>query len=621
MNRTSSKIQEIRDQQLGRGMRAAVVMGFFALLGSLARIPILGWHNTMYIHIALYLVVVAVVCLEKHLPYSLKTAIILASLFLLGLAGLYFWGMGAFSLPAFFCFCVMMTVFYGTRKGVYACIASMSAIALIGMTVYAGIHSYKFNAAVHMNSPITWALGVLALALFAGVLVIVIGTLNRQVENLAEALERRNTELIENNLLLRTEISERIRAEEERKKLEEKLRDAEKMEAVGALAGGVAHDLNNILGGIVGYPDLILETLPAISPLRDPLMTIRKSGIKAAAIVSDMLTLARRRVELTEVINLNDVVEEYRLSPEHSTLMQFHPTVEIEVHTALDLKNIQGSPFHLSKVIMNLVSNAAEAMPHGGKIVIVTENRRMPPTKSSPGDIQEGLYSVLSVSDTGIGIAQEDLKRIFEPFYSKKKMGRSGTGLGMAVVWGTIKDHNGHIEVESVERQGTRFTLFFPITQEKIGQPKLFPSVAGLRGRGESIVVVDDVEEQREIASRILKDLGYSVRAFRSGEEAVEYLRTETADLLILDMIMDPGMNGLDTFKEALAIHPGQKAIITTGFSETAQLREALQLGVGCSIKKPYLLSDIGLAIKTELGKQAPSLRPNLYEPQAPSIN
>jgi CheY-like chemotaxis protein len=266
--------------------------------------------------------------------------------------------------------------------------------------------------------------------------------------------------------------------------------------------------------------------------------------------------------------------------------------------------NIHGSIFHLSKVLMNLVSNAAEAMPNGGRILISTENRDMGGREGRHEEIIEGSYAVLSVADTGIGIPAEDLERIFEPFYSKKKMGRSGTGLGMAVVWGSVKDHNGHIDLESIEGKGTKFTLYFPSTMEQAAPAKSPVPRTDLRGRGESILVVDDVQEQREIASRILRELGYSVQSFGSGEEAIEYLHRASADLIILDMLMEPGIDGLETYRRIAKLHPGQRAIITTGYAETVRIKEALRLGAGRYLKKPYLIDDIGLAVRAELEKQ-----------------
>ncbi len=396
---------------------------------------------------------------------------------------------------------------------------------------------------------------------------------------------------------------ERRRAEEEKRKLEARLLLAQKMEAIGTLAGGVAHDLNNILSGLVSYPELLLMEIPEDSPLRKPILTIQKSGEKAAAIVQDLLTLARRGVASAEVVDLNHVLSEYLKSPEHERLISFHPEVHVETNLETDLLNILGSPVHLSKSVMNLVSNAAEAMPGGGKIFISTENRYIDIPIRGYDHVEEGDYVTLTVSDSGVGISPEDIEKIFEPFYTKKVMARSGTGLGMAVVWGTVEDHKGYIDVQSTEGKGTTFTLDFPVSRKELAKDRSLVSIKDYMGKGESILVVDDVEEQREIAFSILKKLGYSVTSVSSGEEAVDYLKDNSADLLVLDMIMEPGIDGLETYKGILEFYPEQKAIIVSGFSETERVSEAQRLGAGAYIKKPFLLEKIGLAVRAELDK------------------
>ena len=403
---------------------------------------------------------------------------------------------------------------------------------------------------------------------------------------------------------LMRDVSERKRSEQERRKLEKKLQQAKKMKAIGTLAGGVAHDLNNILSGIVSYPDLLLMDLPKDSPLIDPIKTIQDSGKKAAAIVQDLLTLARRGVSISEVLNLNDVITEYLESPQLAKLKSFYPLTEVRTHLDSALLNIKGSPVHLLKTVMNLVSNAAEAMPEGGQILIKAENQYVDKPITGYDDVEEGDYVVLTVSDTGVGIPQEEISQIFEPFYTKKVMGRSGTGLGMAVVWGTVKDHKGYIHVESDPGRGTTFKLYFPVTREQNAENQHTQTPVDCQGNGESILVVDDVKEQREIASKILFQLGYSVKTAKSGKEAVALLEKETADLVVLDMIMPPGIDGLETYKRILELHPKQKAIIASGFSETGRVKEAQQLGAGKYVKKPYTVEKIGLAVKAELKKQ-----------------
>ena len=424
--------------------------------------------------------------------------------------------------------------------------------------------------------------------------------INLELEN---RVQERTAQLEEANQELKQEIVERKGSEKERRYLEAQLAKSQKMEAIGTLAGGVAHDLNNILSGLVSYPELLLMDLPEKSSLRQPILTIQESGQKAAAIVQDLLTLARRGVAVREVMNLNQLIDEYLKSPENQKIFEFHTNVTVETNLQADLFNNMGSPVHLSKTIMNLVSNAAEAMPNGGKIIITAENRYIDKSIKSYDAVEEGDYVTLTVSDSGIGISPEDVERIFEPFYTKKTMGRSGTGLGMAVVWGTVKDHNGYIDVQSELGEGSTFTLYFPITRKKLPQEKQRISAEKYKGNGESILVVDDVPQQREIASGMLTKLGYNVLSVPSGEEAIVYLKENNADLLVLDMIMRPGIDGLETYKKILQYHPEQKAVIASGYSESQQVKAAQNMGAGTYVRKPYSFEKIGLAVKSELSK------------------
>jgi len=365
----------------------------------------------------------------------------------------------------------------------------------------------------------------------------------------------------------------------------------------------VAHDLNNILVSLVGYPDLLLMNLPDDSPLKDSILSIKKSGLKAANIVEDLLTLTRRGVTVQEVMDLNQVVSDYIKSPEFNKLLSFHSNVKVTVHLENNPLCILGSPVHISKTIMNLVSNAAEAMLDGGEITVSTQNLYVDSPIPGYDEITEGAYAMISVSDSGVGISSEDMSRIFEPFYTKKTMGRSGTGLGMAVVWGTVKDHHGYIDIKSKEGHGTTFALYLPLTSDKVQNDRPVFSVQKIMGNGESILVVDDVEEQRQIASKVLEVLGYSVESIPSGEKAVEYLKGRSVDLLVLDMIMAPGMDGLDTYMNIIKYNPRQKAIIVSGYSADDRVKKAQELGAGLYIKKPYTLETLGTAVRKELDK------------------
>lgn len=400
------------------------------------------------------------------------------------------------------------------------------------------------------------------------------------------------------------DITVRIQLEQEKAALEEKLHRSEKMEALGTLAGGVAHDLNNVLGVIVGYSELTMLKANDNHPLQENILKIQKSAERATAIVQDLLTLARRGVNNNKVLNLNRMIVECKKSAEFERLALEHPEVQVRAELEPRLLNISGSQVHLTKSYFNLLSNAGDAMKDGGVLTIKTFNQYLDRPLDGYDTIKEGDYVVLSIADTGEGISEDDIRHIFEPFYTKKIMGKSGTGLGLSVVWGTVKDHNGYINVQSEKGKGSTFTLYFPVVREEISEEKIEVSISEYMGKGESILVIDDVEEQRILATKLLSELGYVVASVDCGEKAIEHLRRNSVDLLLLDMIMDPGIDGLDTYREIVKDNPGQKAIIVSGFSETKRIRQAQELGAGTYVKKPYIIEVLGLAIREELARK-----------------
>ncbi len=429
-----------------------------------------------------------------------------------------------------------------------------------------------------------------------------IGILANEFENMLIQLENRSEELEKMNTKLQEDMNKRKRAERALRASEEKLARARTMESLGLLAGGVAHDLNNVLSGLVSYPEVILINLPKDNKLRKPIETIRDSGLRAAAIVQDLLTVARGVATTKEPLNLNDIVRSYLSSPEFIKLKQFHPAVTFKTNLAADLFNVSGSHVHIRKLVMNLVSNASEAIDDSGNVTISTANHYMDMPLEGYDNVSIGEYVVLSVSDDGTGISPDNLERIFEPFYTKKVMDRSGTGLGLTVVWNVMQDHKGYINVTSGEN-GTTFKMYFPITRDEIWEKDMPISINDYKGKQETILVVDDEENQLEICHKMLDILCYQAKTVSSGEEAVEYLKENTVDLIILDMIMDRGINGRETYERIIRIHPHQKAIIVSGFAETEEVKEAQKLGAGQYVKKPVTLERIGLAIKKELEK------------------
>ncbi len=384
----------------------------------------------------------------------------------------------------------------------------------------------------------------------------------------------------------------------ERHRLEEQLLRDQKMKAIGLMAGGVAHDLNNILSGIISYPELLLLDMGERDRMRKPLEAIRKAGLDAAEVVADLLTVARGVVAAREVIDPNTLIKDYLNSPDFLLLRARYP--QITINTSLDekLHHIFGSPIHIRKCLMNLFMNGMEAIPGKGTLSVSTHNlHQADSSDQKTQELPEGRYIKISVYDSGSGISPHEIEHIFEPFFTKKVMGRSGTGLGLAVVWNTMRDHGGVVNVISKPQQGTTFDLYFPSVEKKAQEATQVFDWRTLKGKGESVLVIDDEPRQRAIAKALLTSLNYQVDTVPSGEEAVKYLQRQCADILVIDMIMDPGQNGKITYEQILKIHPQQKALVASGFAENEDVKATLALGAGAFVSKPYTLEKIGTAL------------------------
>lgn len=386
-------------------------------------------------------------------------------------------------------------------------------------------------------------------------------------------------------------------AEKERGALQEQLAGAKKMEALGLLAGGVAHDLNNILSGLVSYPEVLLLNPSLDQDTRNGLETIRSSGEKAAAVVRELITLTRGVAATMAPLSLNEEIQAYLSAPEHEALRKQYPDVSIYLDLAPDLHIVSGSAVHVGKSLMNLIYNSVEAVSgrSSGTVEIITANTvaAMPQEGAEPG-----AFAVVSVKDNGPGISTKDIERIFEPFYTKKVMGKSGTGLGLAVVWNIMQNHGGFVSVSSCP-EGTCFDLFFPATTDTLPDRNPWQTdLDSLQGNGKTVLVVDDEAPLREVAMVMLQKLGYAPTAVTGGQEAIDFIRRQAVDVVLLDMIMEPGLNGRETYEAIIAIEPDQKAIIASGYTRSSDVEATMALGAKAFIEKPYTLLSLGSALK-----------------------
>ncbi len=425
---------------------------------------------------------------------------------------------------------------------------------------------------------------------------------NQSHDLLEQRVKERTSQLLQANEKIKHEMKERRQAEEERNRIQQQLIRHQKMESIGLMAGGVAHDLNNILSGIISYPEILLLELPPDSKLREPIEEILESGKRAAAVVADLLTVARGVACQKEIVSINTLIQTYLQSPEHKKLLSLYPRTHVHTRFEENLPNCLCSTVHIQKVLMNLVNNAFESITESGTITISTGALQVNSHGTTEKMLKKGNYVTFQVADDGSGIPADILQHIFEPFYTKKVMGRSGTGLGLAVVWNTLQDHEGTVHVQSSDN-GTTFTAYLPATSEE-QQSEQELKAENLHGKG-TILVIDDEKVQRDIGKRILTSLGYDVITKESGESAILYLNDHSVDLVILDMLMDPGMNGLQTYKNILKIHPEQKAVIVSGFSEDDAVKATLKLSHGKFIKKPYSLEQLGKVVKQELQRDS----------------
>ncbi len=393
-------------------------------------------------------------------------------------------------------------------------------------------------------------------------------------------------------------------AREEKHALEEKLNRSEKMEALGLMASGVAHDLNNILSGIVSYPELILLKLDKDHELVPPVKAIFEAGKRAADVVADLLTIARSAANVREIHRIDILIFDYLYSPECQVLKTRFPDVVFRTNFSNRDLRISCSPVHVKKSLMNLITNGAEAIKGKGEIVIETDCK---PCLGSGLESDENNGAVecvtLSVRDTGSGIGDDEIEHIFEPFYSRKTMDRSGSGLGLAVVSNTMESHDGKVHVETSSK-GTCFTLSFPVATAKGGDVKDGVETVRYQGNGERILIVDDEPQIRDIASQILSALGYSTYAVASGEEALEFLEKKSVDLVVLDMMMEPGLNGRQVYEKMIKIRPSQKAVIATGYAESEDVDACLKLGVSGLVKKPYSFAQLSKVVRNGLLKK-----------------
>jgi len=387
----------------------------------------------------------------------------------------------------------------------------------------------------------------------------------------------------------------------ERKQIEAQLLQSQKMETIGTLAGGVAHDFNNILTAIVGNAELGMQRLDSNHYSYDDLFEIKKAAIKASDLTNQLLSFSRRQILKKQSFNLNKVVEDL-LKMLKRILGE---DIELKTEFAPSLPQVFADKGQIHQVLMNLFTNARDAMPSGGKLLLETRQLSEP---NNSDRFNNKTYLQLSITDTGMGMGRELQAHIFEPFFTTKKLGK-GTGLGLAVVYGIVKQHDGHLEVESEIDKGTTFKIFLPAAtkRQQKKRPQVERRINTLQGGSETILIVEDEEIVRNVAARIVKGLGYKVLLAKNGEEAMEIFNAEknSVDLVVMDVVM-PKESGPEIYKKMNSINPDLPVLFVTGYdagSKVLNFTQGFNQALIALLQKPYSKEILGQEIRELLDK------------------
>ena len=376
--------------------------------------------------------------------------------------------------------------------------------------------------------------------------------------------------------------------------LQDRLARSERMQSIGVLAGGIAHDLNNILGPLVAVPELIMKQIDSASPLQRDLSLIESSALQAADVIEDLMVLARRGRPENRMIGLADVLREFERGASLPALRASFPRVSIRC-VADTSASILASASSLGRVLLNLTRNGCESIPIAGRVDIFATSETVASQIHGYETIAPGDYGVLRVRDSGSGIHKDDLGRVFEPFFSRKAKGkRSGTGLGLAIVYGLVKDAGGFVDIKT-SAAGTCFSLYFP---------NLIHSARSNFGaccdREQSVLVVDDNPQQREMARRILREDGYEVMEAATSESALAVLARRRPSVVLLDMVLGP-TDGIDLYRQMQQMAPGLNCVLISGFSQPGRVDEGLALGAHSFVRKPFSASDLQARVRSAI--------------------
>ncbi|MCC6464681.1 MAG: response regulator [Planctomycetes bacterium] len=412
-------------------------------------------------------------------------------------------------------------------------------------------------------------------------------------EVLEGRVAERTRELSEANTRLQAEMEARQRAHDELRRMDEALRESQKMDAVGRLAAGIAHDFNNMLMGMRGWAEVLGMRLEGKPQEAEMAQRIVKSADSCAELVSQLLAFSRRGKMQAVAVDMHEVANDVAKLLEHA----IDPRIRLAVHASAPRHDVKGDPTQLRNAVLNLGVNARDAMPEGGELTISTAISRLKTGQFTARgfDTPDGEYIKITVSDTGTGMDQETVSHLFEPFFTRKGLGK-GTGLGLAAVYGTVRNHGGAIEVETELGRGSRFHVYLPLLASPAEQARQAES-APVPGKG-TVLFVDDEPFVRDLASHMLTQLGYKVLVAESGRVAVDIYRRdgERIDVVMLDMMM-PGLNGVDTLRELVALDPSVRVLFESGGTLDRGMEGLDSPNVAGFLHKPFSGTQLSKAV------------------------
>jgi PAS domain S-box-containing protein len=384
----------------------------------------------------------------------------------------------------------------------------------------------------------------------------------------------------------------------ERRRLEEQVSQSAKMEAIGRLAGGVAHDFNNLLTAMLGYSEMLLGQMPVDSPFRDRVALIQQAAERASELTGQLLAFSRKQILDLRPVSLNDAVSQF----EKMLRRLIGENINLEVKTDPYARHVTADPGRVEQILMNLAVNARDAMPHGGSLTIESQNVYLDEAyaRNNP-EVVPGPYVMLAVSDTGAGMDDATVSRIFEPFFTTKDQ-PGGTGLGLATVYGIVKQHKGHIAVYSEPGKGTTFKVYLPSIEDRAPTVKSIETPLAPYPGKETVLLVEDEDMVRDMTAEALKNLGYYVLGARDGEAGLSLAEEHegSIDLLLTDVVL-PHMDGKSLFEQLSARRPGIRVLYMSGYAENFIVRHGVLQPDVHFLQKPFTVDALGIKIREAL--------------------